>query len=190
MTDQETDQGPEKTEGVPAQERPFVVQSFTVRYDPIEDRICLNSVDASGAKQAIFMTRRLMDQIIPLVVKLVEEKTPMGVPADLVHSMTQERARQMRKAEPPEHPVQAGIDALRWLCSSIEVSRRPKGLAVILAGGAASKAQLTLSDSNLRTVLDIFRNNYAKAGWDLRVFPNWLGPEPSTAEQGLHGRMH
>lgn len=69
------------------------VQTFTARYDPIEDRIFLNTVDATGAKQVIYLTRRLMDQIIPVLAKHLEDKTPKGVPPDVVQSMTQERVR-------------------------------------------------------------------------------------------------
>ena len=175
--------------GAPAEERSFAVQTFTARYDPIEDRICLNAVDASGAKQAIYLTRRLMDQIIPVVAKHLEEKTPKGVPADVVQSMTQERVRQARKAEPPAEPVRADLETPRSLCTTVQMTKQPSGLAVTLTGEAACKAQIPLADPHLRTVLDIFRNSYAKAGWDLRVFPEWLGPEQAAAGQGAQVRL-
>ena len=176
--------------GAPPEERPFAVQTFTLRYDPAEDRIYLNAVDATGAKQTIYLTRRLMDQIIPVVAKHLEDKTPKGIPADLVQSMTQERVRQARKAEPPAEPVQADLDAPRWLCTTILIQKRPAGLAVTLTGDAADKAQIPLADPHLRTVLDIFRNSYAKAGWDLRVFPDWLGSEQTAAGQGAQIRLN
>ena len=176
--------------GAPAEERSFAVQTFTARYDPIEDRICLNAVDATGAKQAIYLTRRLMDQIIPVVAKHLEEKTPKGVPADVVQSMTQERVRQARKAKPPAEPVQADLETPRWLCTTIQMSKQPSGLAVTLTGDVACKAQIPLADPHLRTVLDIFRNSYAKAGWDLRVFPDWLGADKAQVGQGAQVRLN
>ena len=51
------------------EERPFPVQMFTARYDLIADRICLNALDATGIKQVIYLTRRLLDRIIPVVIK-------------------------------------------------------------------------------------------------------------------------
>ena len=176
--------------GASAEERSFAVQTFTARYDPIEDRICLNTVDAMGAKQAIYLTRRLMDQIIPVVAKHLEEKTPKGVPADVVQSMTQERIRQARQAETPAPPVQTDPETPRWLCTTVQMSKQPAGLAVTLTGDAACKAQIPLADPHLRTVLDIFRNSYAKAGWDLRVFPEWLGREQAAAGQGAQVRLN
>lgn len=176
--------------GAPSEERYFAVQTFTARYDLIEDRICLNAVDATGAKQAIYLTHRLMDQIIPVVAKYLEEKTPKGVPADVVQSMTQERIRQARQAEPLAEPVQADPETLRWLCTTIQISKQDAGLAVTLTGDAACKAQIPLADPHLRTVLDIFRNSYTKAAWDLRVFPEWLGSEQATAGQGAQARLN
>ena len=174
----------------PDGESSFVVQTFTARYDPIEDRICLNALDASGSTQAIYLTRRLMDQIIPVVAKHLEEQTPKGVPTDVVQSMTQERVRQARKAEPTAEPVQAELDTPRWLCTTIQMNKLPSGLAVTLSGEAAFKAQIPLADLHLRTVLDILRNTYAKAGWDLRMFPDWLGPEQAAAGQGVQIRLN
>jgi hypothetical protein len=176
--------------GAASEERPFAVQTFTARYEPIEDRICLNAVDATGAKQAIYLTRRLMDQIIPVVAKHLEEKTPKGVPADVVQSMTQERVRQARKAEPAPEPVQFDLETPRWLCTTISMQKQPAGLAVTLTGNSACKVHIPLADPHLRTVLDIFRNSYAKAGWDLRVFPEWLGSEKATAGQAAQLRLN
>ena len=184
------EQAQEPLSGASSEERPFVVQTFTARYDPIEDRIRLNAVDASGAKQAIYLTRRLMDQIIPVVARHLEEKTPKGVPSDVVQSMTQERVRQARKAEPLAEPVQVDPETPRWLCTTIQMSKQSAGLSVTLTGEAATRAQIPMADPHLRTVLDIFRNTYAKACWDLRVFPEWLGSEQGGAGQGAQVRLN
>ena len=61
---------------------------------------------------------------------------------------------------------------------------------VWFTGDAACKFQIPLADPNLRTALDIFRNTYAKAGWDLRMFPDWLGPEQAAAGQGVQIRLN
>ena len=166
------DQDP--SSGAPSEEHHFAVQTFTARYDPIEDRVCLNAVDVDGGKQAIYLTRRLMDQIIPVVVKHLEEKTPKGVPSDVAQSMNQERVREARKTALPAEPVQVDLETPRWLCTTVQMSKRAAGLAITLADDTACTAQISLTDLHIRTVLDIFRTSYVKAGWDLRVFPDWL----------------
>lgn len=182
---QDTSSGAHLEEG-----RAFTVETFTARYDPIEDRMCLNAVDATGAKQAIYLTRRLMDQIIPAVAKHLEEKTQKGVPAKVVQSMSQERVRQVRKAERPLEPVQADLETPRWLCTTIQMKKQPTGLALTLIGGKSCAAQVPLADPHLRTVLDILRASYVKARWDLCVFPDWLGPQQGAVGQGAQVRLN
>lgn len=172
------------------EERPFVVQMFTARYDLIEDRICLNAVDATGAKQVIYLTRRLIDQIIPVFIKHLEEKTPKGLPTDVVQSMTQERVRQVRKAETPAMPVNTDMGTPRWLCTTMQMRKQPAGLLMTFTGGAAHSAQIPLTDQQLRAVLDIFHNSYAKAGWDLHLFPEWLAPTKAEVEPRAQVRLN
>ncbi len=43
----------------------FQIQTFTARYDPAEDRLRLDAIDAKGHKQALLLTRRLADRVIP-----------------------------------------------------------------------------------------------------------------------------
>lgn len=174
----------------PQGEGPFAVQTFTARYDATEDRICLNAVDTAGAKQAIYLTRRIMDQIIPVVAKHLEEKTPKGIPAQIVQSMSQERVRQARQAEPHAAPVQTDVQTPRWLCTTVQLRKQPSGLAVIFHAEDTPKAQIALGDVHLRAMLDIFRNTYAKAGWDMRVFPDWLGPEQAATGRGAQVRLN
>lgn len=53
----------------------FQIQTFTARYDPAEDRLRLDAVDAKGHKQALWLTRRLADRVIPVLVSHLEGKT-------------------------------------------------------------------------------------------------------------------
>lgn len=161
----------------------LAVETFTARYDPVEDRLCLNAADALGAKQAIFLTRRLCDQIIPLLARHLESKTPKGAPPGVVQSMTQQRVRQARQAESPASPVQADAGTPRWLCTTIRMRKLPAGLAVTLTGDDAFTAQISFADMHLRTVLDVLRRCYDIAGWGRRAFPDWLDAETSDPAQ-------
>jgi hypothetical protein len=110
----------------------------------------------------------------------------IAVPVDVVQSMTQQQVRQVRLAEPPAEPVQANLETPRWLCTTVQMQKQPEGLALTLTGHTSRKAQIPLADPHLRTVLDILRNSYSKASWDLRVFPDWLGVEKSAiVRQGV-----
>lgn len=50
----------------------FRIQTFTARYDAVEDRVRLDAVDAQGGKQSILLTRHLVDRVIGRVAKAVE----------------------------------------------------------------------------------------------------------------------
>jgi hypothetical protein len=163
--------------------RQFAVQTFTASYDPVEDRIRLNAVDKAGVKQSILLTRRLMDQVIPVIAKDLEAKTPQGVPADIVQSMTQERVRQVRREASASgnvvRPVRREAEMADWLCRTIHFKRVPNGLVAVLTEDSTVDAVLPLAEANLRALLDIFRATYAKASWNPCVFPEWM-----KAEQG------
>ena len=75
----------------------FQIQTFTARYDPAEDRLRLDAIDAKGRKQALLLTRRLADRIIPVLVSHLEGKTPEGVSADLAQGVSQAQARTARQ---------------------------------------------------------------------------------------------
>lgn len=161
--------------------RKFSVQTFTSVYDPVEDRIRLNAVDGDGVKQSILLTRRLMDQVIPVIAKDLEAKTPQGVPAEIVQSMTQERVRQVRRAASASgavaQPVQREAQTPDWLCKTIHFKRAPNGLVAVLTDDRTIDAMLPLAEANLRALLDILRATYARASWDARVFPEWMKAE-------------
>ena len=159
------------------QQSDFQVLTFTVRYNSVEDRMILHVVNREGIKQGIYITRRLMDQLVPVFAKHLEEKTPQGVPADLVQSMTQEQVRQQRQEEPPSKTVAVDAQVPHWLCKTIHINKQPAGLAVTLTDDAHFTVQLPLVEADLRTVLDIFRNSYVQASWGLDVFPEWSSPQ-------------
>jgi hypothetical protein len=169
----------------PEPRRPFHVQTFTALYDAMEDRVRLNAVDKAGIKQSILLTRRLLDQIVPVIAKDLEAKTPQGVPAEIVQSMTQERVRQVRREASASgnvaRPVQREVQTPEFLCKTVHFKRVPNGLVAVMTDDSTVDAVLPLAEPNLRTLLDILRATYAKASWDPRVFPQWLQAEQRAA---------
>ncbi|MGJ8589948.1 MAG: hypothetical protein ACSHXW_17515 [Yoonia sp.] len=171
------------------------MQTFTASYDAFEDRIRLNAVDKAGVSQSILLTRRLLDQIIPMIAKDLEAKAPKGVPAEIVQSMTQERMRQVRRDASASGrlapAVQRAAHTPDWLCKTIHLKRVPPGFVAVLTDDRSVDAILPLGEANLRALLDILRSIYAKASWDLRAFPEWLQAEHKiTLGQGVQMRLN
>ena len=169
----------------------FRIHTFTGRYDAIEDRLRFDAVDAQGGQQAIFLTRRLVDRVIPVLVSHLEGKTPEGVPADLAQGMSQSRARQARQAVDTTPAVVAGNETPTWLCRTIHLQKADHGLNVIFTDDAQTDAIMPMVEANLRAVLDIFLDLYTKADWPNAPFPEWIKPDATlTVAQGQGARLN
>ena len=155
----------------------FRIQTFTARYDPVEDRLRLDAVDAQGDKQAIFLTRRLTDRVIPVLVSHLEGKTPDGVPADLAQGISQSTARQARQVGEATAAVVPGNETPSWLCRMMHFQQAEHGLNVIFTDDTQTDAVMPMVEANLRAVLDIFLDLYTKAGWPTDPFPEWIQTE-------------
>jgi hypothetical protein len=166
----------------------FRIQTFTGRYDPVEDRLRLDAVDAAGGKQSIFLTRRLVDRVIPVLVSHLEDKTPEGVPADLAQGMSQSRARQARQTGEATPAVAADTETPTWLCRTIHFQKADHGLNVIFTDDTQVDAVMPMVEANLRAVLDILLELYAKANWPTEPFPEWMKPEATVTVAPGQGR--
>jgi hypothetical protein len=128
----------------------------------------------------IFLTRRLVDRVIPVLVSHLEGKTPEGVPADLAQGMSQSRARQARQTGDTSPAVVAESGTPTWLCRTIHVQKSRQELNVIFTDDARINAVMPMVEANLRAVLDILLELYTKANWPTEPFPEWMKPEATV----------
>jgi hypothetical protein len=154
--------------------RQFDIKTFTGRYDFVEDRLRLDSVDSSNSKESIFLTRRLTDKIWPVVVKHLEEQTCEGVPTDIVQEIQQVRARQAHELVGEEKQVDPDPWAVSWLCRTVHLTKAGTGLIVTFTDDFSIEAKMLMSVDNLRVVLDIFKGLYDQAEWNVQAFPEWM----------------
>ena len=159
----------------------FHIKTFTGRYNPVEDRLRLDAVDADGNTQSLFMTRRLVDRIIPVMIEHLEGQTPEGMPSDLVQEMQQDKARQGHAEGGAEAPVEVAPEIVPWLCRTVHLTKTGPSLVVVFTDDAHIEAHMPMSAENLRVVLDIFKTLYTSAGWGLQAFPDWM-QTPAIAE--------
>lgn len=162
----------------------FYIKTFTGRYLPVEDRLRLDAVDDEGNKQSLFMTRRLTDKVIPVIVEHLEGQTPEGMPRDLVQEMHQDQARQVYAAGGSEAPVHVEPEFVPWLCRTVHLTKTGSSIVVVFTDDTHIEAHMPMTAENLRVVLDIFRTLYTSAEWGLQAFPDWM-QTPATAEAPL-----
>jgi hypothetical protein len=162
----------------------IAVQTLTAGYDPVEDQICPISGEASGAKQAIDLTQGRVDQIILVVSRHFEGKTPKGVPSKVVQSMIRERVRQTCKAQPPAEALQGNLETPRGRCMTIQIQNYPASFSPSLSGDACEGISL-LDNLHLRSERDTFGDRYTQTAWHFHLFPDWYEPEkPADAKRG------
>ena len=162
----------------------FTIKSFTARYDIVEDRLRLDAIDPQGNKQSIFMTRRLTDQVIPVLVSHLEAKAPTGVPNDISQSMSQLNARLERQAGEATPTVQIEAQTPRWLCKTVHFKKSNRDLIIIFTDDAEINAVISMTDSSVRIVLDILNDLYAKSGWPAHAVPGWLNSDRGEISGG------
>lgn len=151
----------------------FVIQTFTLITDFGEDRIRMNVVDSEGAAMAIWLTRRLLDRFLPFMVKHIETKVSPSLPIELSLSLSQQKLRQERQ-ENPCQPVAAPMDGLKWLATRMQLVTQKEGAVWVLMGDEGQRAQMFLTDANVRATLDILHNNYRTMEWGRDHFPEWI----------------
>ena len=152
----------------------YVIKTFTGRYIPVEDRLRLDAVDEEGNKQSLFMTRRLTDNVLTVMVEHLEGQTPEGMPSDLVQEMQQDRARQVHAEGGSEAPVYVEPEFVPWLCRTVHLTKTGPGLSVVFTDDTHIEAHMPMTVENLRVVLDIFKTLYTSAEWGLQAFPDWM----------------
>ena len=78
----------------------FAIETFTAQPDLAEDRIRIDALDDSGQAIAIWLTRRLADRFLPLMIAAIEQDARPGIPREIELAMAQQQLRQERDDNP------------------------------------------------------------------------------------------
>ena len=151
----------------------FIIEKFTMITDFAEDRIRMNLVNPQGGTMAIWLTRRLLDRFLPIMIKHVEARVSPALPVELSLSLSQQKLRQERQQNPSQ-PVSAPMDGLPWLGKKMQLTAKENGAIWSLIGNADQEARMFLTDFNVRAALDILYKNYTQMEWSLDRFPEWI----------------
>ncbi len=144
------------------------LQRVIIQYDPNEDRIRLTGEDESGAPLILWLTRRLLNRLIPVLLQCVEQSGPSidsdRFPAFRKQAGWDETAPQPSLKEYPDCP--------QYLIHSVNITQ---GEAVsLLFHHKDISFSLAFAPQLLRQWLDTLREQYEKAGWPLTCWPEWM----------------
>ena len=171
------------------------LQRITTTYADTEDRIRLSGEAEKNASIVLWLTQRLLSQVISHLLGLIEKQslnianTDSSDPAS-ASSLMQGFAQQLAQAElGPELPVQTAATAQSWLVLEVDITLSPEGTLVLVfkreTGNVAlqegvGKATLTLEAKQLRQWLGIVHSQWQKAGWPLTLWPPWMDEQASS----------
>lgn len=158
------------------------LQKFTTRYNPYQDRLCIDGQDPAGAVVRLWLTYRLSRQLIPLLVKLItpaadgEEKSVILAEWALSNACAQQgpetavrRPSVDSRSPPPAEPP------VVWLVSSIELKASAKQAVLGFRSGEDKVvASVSLRPDHLRQWLSIVYRLWRNAGWPNKEWPAWL----------------
>lgn len=145
----------------------------TTEYVAVEDRIRLSGESGQAAPVSIWLTLRLLQRLLPLLLEWVEGRDgAAALHSFALHSFAQQAAR----AElAPQAPVRPPADHAAWLALEVELVRSPRSVRLTLRGAADGQAaSLELTPKPLRQWLGIVHDAYVKGGWPLDAWPAWM----------------
>ena len=164
------------------------LKKVTIDYVPVEDRVRLSGECEQGGQLAIWLTRRLLDRLLPVLLDWIEQHAA-DVPGTATRAETGAPNRRLPRAEPlqgfaqhaarqhlvPQAPVRPGADDASWLAAAVDVKRGRQGVRLALRGARREqRADLQLQVKVLRNWLNILHDSYRKADWPLDVWPDWV----------------
>jgi hypothetical protein len=160
------------------------LQRLTTQFVDAEDRIRLSGEDADGAVRVLWLTRRLLDRLVPVLCGKLEPDA--SAHAELLSSFRQEAAQSQLA---PQEPVPAASADTQALVTRIDMARVERGLRLAFFDHDTEAAAIVMPELSLRQWLAILRDQFRIAGWPENTWPAWTDPK-SAPEAGSAPSWH
>ena len=147
------------------------LKRLTTRYLDVEDRIQVAGELAGGATVVLWLTQRLMQRLLPVLLQSLEKNGVDASYAAMLQGFAQQAARAGQAAAPP---VSAGQGRQSWLVVTVNISQTEEIVRLAFKGLEDQQALLVLALQPLRQWLGIVHDAYGKAGWSMAVWPDWV----------------
>ena len=162
------------------------LERVTTEYIESEDRLRLSGETASRSSVVIWLTSRLLQKLVPILLQWLEQQHGATPRAGILHEWAQQAARAGLAAQPP---VKTEGAHKAWLAQSIDITPSTETVVLTFRSGDEQRAVLVLAAEPLRQWLNIAYDAHVVAGWSLAVWPEWVSEAavPIQAPRiGLH----
>ena len=167
-------------------EKIFSIVTVTMQFDPLEDRLIMDCSDKSKNTQRLWLTRRLLDRLIPSLTDQLEVNSTNKISKELEQSFEQEKA-EINKTK--TESVKLIKNNPSWLVTSVKVGKNSQEFKLLFIEDKIenenyqNKAEFVLAIPNLRQWLNALFKIYLKASWDTKFFPVWIDTDMSLSEK-------
>ena len=160
------------------------LQRVTTEYIDSEDRIRISGACDDGGLVQLWLTRRMMERMLPLVLNWLGQEAEEGTREAVIQEFAQQAARD---AMAPLPAVEAQ-DETSVLVQSVDLSSGSNALGLTFRAGLppddAPGWRIGLEPQALRQWLGIVHDQYRKADWPLDVWPAWISPASQSLPAG------
>ena len=157
------------------------ITRFTTLYCEHEDRFQILAELESGTTACIWLTQRLLQRLIPVLLKACDVKGGQML-LEPVQAFQQELAKNELKQQAP---VALAEGSRSSLIKEVTVNHNTKGVALILKAPGRGHYELPMATTALRQWLAIICRAYRTAEWPMGVWPAWFlqtdRPYPTVA---------
>jgi hypothetical protein len=159
------------------------LERITSEYIEAEDRIRLSGEVASGETVVIWLTRRLMQRLLPALIQLFQGQHSNNPYMEMMQGFAQQAAQSEFK---PQAPVSVTVNASSWVAMAVDVSHTGQVITLNFRAADGQSAILAMDALPLRQWLSIVYGMYVKAEWPVDVWPNWISERvPQKPVQGV-----
>ncbi|AQV96383.1 hypothetical protein BJN34_21165 [Cupriavidus necator] len=164
----------------------FTIDKVTVSYDTEEDRLHLAVSDAQQQPLGLWLTRRLANQLIGVLLGELAESEAGQTDAHVrtaVQAWEQAAANAQLK---PQTPVRSDAVLSNCLVTSVDVMHADGHVGLVFQLRESRPAALTLSHTALRQWLGIVHKLYGKAEWPCDgLWPDWMTGESNFVPSAI-----
>lgn len=162
------------------------LQRLTTVWVDTEDRLRLTGESADGALVCLWLTRRLSDRLLPLLLDWLDGDAHGDARASLMQEFAQEAAR---SALALQAAVPAGSgDTV--LVQGVTVVKGTQALGLTFRASEAPEDarawEIILEHQPLRQWLAIIHDQYRKAEWPMELWPAWIAVSTAQPAAALH----
>jgi len=163
----------------------IILERITCEYIEDEDRIRMSGEVAAAKAVVIWLTQRMLQRLIPALIRLLEDTRTDPQHAEIMHVFAQQVARAELK---PQVPVQAQIASAIWVASSVDITTTIQAATLTFRALDGQAAYFVMEALPLRQWLGILYGLYVNAEWTQDIWPEWIkgSVRPEQARLALH----